>query len=455
METIPADPWPEPGDPHVYPLDQGLPPAHGRALVPVHAIALQGAPPAVQVAGAQEAAVALQSVIAKKPRKLEFNGRQYVEFEDWQLVGHFYGVTAAAVGEPEYVAYDVDGATVWGFRATAIALHNGREASRATAMCMSDEEKWGKRNKYEYHYVLRDGSTSADDPGADNIEWEDNPKKPGKRRPVKVRVLAGQASVPLFQIASMAQTRAAAKALRNVLSWVVALAGYGTTPAEELDDKGHQGAVPPRAAAPPALPASHDDTLAAAHRGVPAPSKPRPAAAARVGERSPAVAGGSKGPLGPEPPPVGDSGEYLARERHMDDPFPNDPHWQPTEAQGTALLHLLDECGFTHYRGPGGERRCTLPAMVAAVAGLPGDFALRAVKDGVQWLALTKALLRQRDHVKRPGAAGGAELPVAAKTSPGGGVVHPHQDGAAASRSGPPAAGAAPGPNPKQEDVPF
>jgi len=34
----------------------------------------------------------------------------------------------------------------------------------------------------------------------------------------------------------MAQTRAGAKALRNVLAWVAVLAGYKPTPAEEITD---------------------------------------------------------------------------------------------------------------------------------------------------------------------------------------------------------------------------
>ena len=41
---------------------------------------------------------------------------------------------------------------------------------------------------------------------------------------------------PWFQLASMAQTRAGAKALRNLLARVVVLAGYNPTPAEEMDD---------------------------------------------------------------------------------------------------------------------------------------------------------------------------------------------------------------------------
>jgi len=39
----------------------------------------------------------------------------------------------------------------------------------------------------------------------------------------------------------MAQTRAGAKALRNVLAWVVVLAGYRPTPAEELPPSPAQG----------------------------------------------------------------------------------------------------------------------------------------------------------------------------------------------------------------------
>jgi hypothetical protein len=42
--------------------------------------------------------------------------------------------------------------------------------------------------------------------------------------------------VPLYQLASMAQTRANAKVMRNVLSWVAVLAGYKPTPAEEMQD---------------------------------------------------------------------------------------------------------------------------------------------------------------------------------------------------------------------------
>jgi hypothetical protein len=106
--------------------------------------------------------------------------------------------------------------------------------SRAEAMCLNDEPKWSARPKYEWHYVKKSGGTCADDPGRDEIIWE---KQAGaaKSRPKKERVLVGNEAVPLFQLRSMAQTRACAKAMRNALAWVVVLAGFKPTPAEELD----------------------------------------------------------------------------------------------------------------------------------------------------------------------------------------------------------------------------
>jgi hypothetical protein len=144
------------------------------------ALVLQQAP-ADTLAEAQRAAVALQDVIRRKAKPVILNGEQYLEFEDWQTLGRFYGVTTR-VDAVDPVS--IDQAT--GFRATAAAvLADGRVISRAIAYCTTDEAKW--RGK------------------------------------------------PHFQVASMAQTRACAKALRQVLSWVVVLAGYKATPAEEIE----------------------------------------------------------------------------------------------------------------------------------------------------------------------------------------------------------------------------
>jgi hypothetical protein len=187
--------------------------------------------PEVVLEEARRAASALKSVLDQKPNKVLMNNQQYLEFEDWQTCARFYGITCGSESDPEYVEFG----KVHGFKSTSIAMRDGQVISRATAYCLSDEDKWGSRPKYGYAYVLKDGSTSMEDPGPDMIQWIPNPNKPGKQMPKKEKVSLGEESVPLFQLASMSQTRANAKVLRNVLAFVPVLAGYRPTPAEELD----------------------------------------------------------------------------------------------------------------------------------------------------------------------------------------------------------------------------
>lgn len=140
-------------------------------------------PPDQVLAEAQSAARALQEVISKKSSPVIFNGERYLEFEDWQTIGKFYGVTAKVV----HTGY-LDLGSAQGFEATAVAFHpqTGMNLSSAESICMNDEKNWSFK--------------------------------------------------PLYQLKSMAQTRACAKALRNVFSWVVVLAGYKPTPAEEMEE---------------------------------------------------------------------------------------------------------------------------------------------------------------------------------------------------------------------------
>lgn len=160
-------------------------------------------PPQQVLAEAQEAARALAQVIGNKKKKVMFGGEQYLEYEDWLTIARFYGVTAK-VDEAEYVEYGDQ----HGFKAHASAIMNpsGQVLSAAEALCLDSEPNWAKK--------------------------------------------------PLFQLASMAQTRAAAKALRNVFSWVVVMAGYRPTPAEEMDSVIDKPPIqtPQRASARPAVP---------------------------------------------------------------------------------------------------------------------------------------------------------------------------------------------------------
>jgi hypothetical protein len=172
------------------------------------------------LADAQKAASALMKVVSSKKNQITFNGETYLESGDWQTVAKFYGVTAK-VESTNFVQYG--GAQ--GFEAAAVAIDcNGREVSRGEAMCLNDEENWGMRAKYEWQDIL--------DAQGKKI-WEFNAAK-GKNLPKRQKVPVGETATPLFQLRSMAQTRACAKALSNLFKWVVVLAGYKPTPAEEM-----------------------------------------------------------------------------------------------------------------------------------------------------------------------------------------------------------------------------
>ncbi len=145
-------------------------------------------PPEIVLKEARDAAKALADVVSKKKKPVIMNGEQYLEFEDWQTVGRFYGITAKVI-ETHFIDYG----NAQGFEARAVALRRGIEISAAEAMCLNDEPNWSKK--------------------------------------------------PLFQLKSMAQTRACAKALRNVLAWVVVLAGYKPTPAEEMTGQEHKPSI--------------------------------------------------------------------------------------------------------------------------------------------------------------------------------------------------------------------
>lgn len=197
--------------------------------------------PEVVLAEAQKVAASLMSVISNKTKKVMLNGEQYLELEDWQTAGRFYGVTPR-VTRIEYVTYQTPTGQVCGFRACAEAVRaDGFVLSSAEADCLNDEEKWRSKPRYDRQIEMTSGewvSEPVDEAKYPKSAWKWLGTKDDKndpRRPSSRRVKAADEPVPLFQLKSMAQTRACSKVLRNVLAWVVVLAGYRPTPAEELD----------------------------------------------------------------------------------------------------------------------------------------------------------------------------------------------------------------------------
>jgi hypothetical protein len=201
------------------------------ALVVRESLSLMRAPGQV-LDEARNVARALVDVIKSKPRRVEFNGEQYLEVEDWETIGAMFGCTAD-IEWTRRIEFERGDRTVRGWEARAVILdRKGRQLSHAEAMCLDDEDKWSEKPKYVWAYVKRSGGVSVEDPGRDEIVWE-GPE--GKRKPKKQRVRDGEASIPEFQLRSMAQTRAISKVHSNVFRWVAQLGGFRGTPAEEID----------------------------------------------------------------------------------------------------------------------------------------------------------------------------------------------------------------------------
>lgn len=147
------------------------------------------ATPESLLVAASEAAKALERVIQLNERPpIMFNGRRYLEFHHWQTIGAFYHVTTETY-DPEPV--EIDGVKGFKAKATVLDSRTGLKVGGAEAYCFRDEPNW--KNK------------------------------------------------PLFQLASMAQTRAASKALANKFRFVAIVAGYEGTPSEEMTGDGTPG----------------------------------------------------------------------------------------------------------------------------------------------------------------------------------------------------------------------
>lgn len=129
------------------------------------------------------AAKTLMGIVEQNGWAIPMQGKKYLVFEAWQTLARFYNYTVKTK-ETKYVEYGA----VKGFEAVVEVLDkDGKVVGGAEATCLSDEKNWS-----------------------------------GK---------------PLFSLKAMAQTRAAGRALRQLLSFVAVLAGYAPTNAEEVTEE--------------------------------------------------------------------------------------------------------------------------------------------------------------------------------------------------------------------------
>lgn len=148
--------------------------------------------PQKDIENAQKAAKALMAVIAAT-KPLEMNGKRYLYFEHWQTVGQFFNSTVGI----EWTKELIEGEQFYGYEAKAVIYNpQGIVVGGAESMCTIDENNWSNK--------------------------------------------------PKFQLKSMAQTRAMAKALRSRFGFIAVLAGVEATPAEEMMGDGYSAKVSPR-----------------------------------------------------------------------------------------------------------------------------------------------------------------------------------------------------------------
>jgi hypothetical protein len=137
---------------------------------------------------AQEHAKVLMRVVEEQNLAVRIGQAEHLRVEAWTMLGSQLGVFAVADGYPE--AVEVDGVT--GFRVAVKAVtRNGDVVGGAVGYCMRDEPTWKNR--------------------------------------------------PTHALAAMAETRATSRALRKPLGFIVQLAGYNPTAAEEMPSSAHTG----------------------------------------------------------------------------------------------------------------------------------------------------------------------------------------------------------------------
>lgn len=138
--------------------------------------------PAELVQKAQEMATELSKVIDSRRLYSTIQGKKYVQVEGWTTLGAMVGVFPFVEWSRPIIN---EGGEKIGWEARCLVRRpDGAEIGAAEAQCTSLERNWADRDDY----ALR----------------------------------------------SMAQTRATSKAMRLPLAWIMALAGYEATPAEEM-----------------------------------------------------------------------------------------------------------------------------------------------------------------------------------------------------------------------------
>lgn len=135
--------------------------------------------PAEKVAYAAEIATALKGVLVAQGLVTKIRNSEHVRVEGWQTAAALCGISARVAWTKA-----LDDGSGWVAHAEAVRIENGVVVGAGDGMCSRAESSWKSRDD--------------------------------------------------FALRAMAQTRAVSRALRGVLAFIIVLAGYEATPAEEM-----------------------------------------------------------------------------------------------------------------------------------------------------------------------------------------------------------------------------
>ncbi len=134
--------------------------------------------PEAMLAEATKQAKVLKNFLDQTKSVMRIGKSEHVKAGGWQFLARQARLSVGTTAEP----FEADGETGW--KGHAIVYRDGSQVGEADALCLRSETNWKNSDTYA--------------------------------------------------ICSMAQTRAASKAIKGVLGFVVVMAGYSDTPAEEM-----------------------------------------------------------------------------------------------------------------------------------------------------------------------------------------------------------------------------
>lgn len=137
----------------------------------------------------------------------------HLKIEGAQFIGQIFGVSAR-ICQASTQCIDMGGVHGWVAEAETVHWETQAVLTRASAMCLSDEDNWSLRPKYEGRGAQR-------------------------RQAVDAQGQKVFAPTPQFQLRSMAETRACSKAYRLLFAWIYTMHGFEATGAEEMSEDSH------------------------------------------------------------------------------------------------------------------------------------------------------------------------------------------------------------------------